>query len=470
MATIEDTFTSALAVVRSAATSLPGGVHAVRPLSDADLLDAQRTLADTRRALDAAASLVAGEMSHRSRGELGYDGLAQRAGFQSAEKLVQHTTGSTAREAFGLVAVGTLVHNADAVDRGEVVAAELSTPWLAAVGTAVAAGGLSIAAAQAIRVGLGEPSLGVAVEALSAAVAGLIIEARVLDADRLLLRARAVRNELDAAGVADRERQIYHDRSIRRLRRPNGVSRYIVDPDLESAAYWDDLFDKLISPRRNGPRFVTEAEKSWAKAIADDPRTDEQYLFDAVTQLVRIGVAAERENIVGSRQPSVRVLVTAGDRARPDGIGRIEGTAMPVSIASVERNACAHGTIDVAFDSTGHPLDVGREQRFFTARQRIALAARDGGCCFGDCDKPPSWTEAHHVKHWKRDRGRTDIADGILLCRFHHLLVHNNGWDITRDDDGFWLTPPPGQLPEHLRQPQLMRSRSAALYDLLARG
>lgn len=67
MATLEDTFTTALAAALSAATALPSTVEAVRPLRDADLLTVQKTLAETRRALDSAAALVAGEIASRSR-------------------------------------------------------------------------------------------------------------------------------------------------------------------------------------------------------------------------------------------------------------------------------------------------------------------------------------------------------------------------------------------------------------------
>ncbi|MDP9026920.1 MAG: hypothetical protein M3N46_05100, partial [Actinomycetota bacterium] len=38
--------------------------------------------------------------------------------------------------------------------------------------------------------------------------------------------------------------------------------------------------------------------------------------------------------------------------------------------------------------------------------------------------------------------GRTDIADGILLYKHHHLLTHNNGWRVTRDRADYTLTPP----------------------------
>jgi len=127
------------------------------------------------------------------------------------------------------------------------------------------------------------------------------------------------------------------------------------------------------------------------------------------------------------------VLVTASALETGVGAGRVEGADMPVSIATVERIACSHGTVALAFDDDGQALNVGREQRLFTTRQRVALAARDGGCMFTDCDRPPAWCEAHHVEYWHRDVGKTDIADGILLCRYHHLLVHNNDWTITRD-------------------------------------
>ncbi len=84
----------------------------------------------------------------------------------------------------------------------------------------------------------------------------------------------------------------------------------------------------------------------------------------------------------------------------------------------------------------------GISQRLFTARQRIGLAARDGGCRFPGCDRPPSWTEAHHIDEWHRDHGRTDLADGVLLYRHHHLLIHDNGWRVTRHGATYFVVPP----------------------------
>ncbi len=66
----------------------------------------------------------------------------------------------------------------------------------------------------------------------------------------------------------------------------------------------------------------------------------------------------------------------------------------------------------------------------------------------------------HHINEWKRDKGRTDVADGVLLCRYHHLLIHNNGWRVTRERSDYYLVPPrtldPAQIPIPSKSP-LMR-------------
>jgi hypothetical protein len=112
-------------------------------------------------------------------------------------------------------------------------------------------------------------------------------------------------------------------------------------------------------------------------------------------------------------------------------------------------------------------VNVGREQRLFTTRQRTGLAVRDGGCIWPGCDRPPSWTEAHHINQWKRDHGKTDIADGVLLCKHHHLLLHNNGWDITREGGKYTLIPPRSIDPS--RKGRHLSTKSRAVQDWRSR-
>jgi len=109
-------------------------------------------------------------------------------------------------------------------------------------------------------------------------------------------------------------------------------------------------------------------------------------------------------------------------------------TVVPAAVA--ERRLCEAGAVVVTVDSCGNPLDVGREERLFTSKQRIGLAVRDGGCRWPGCDRPASYCEAHHIDEWHRDRGRTDIDRGVLLCRFHHGELHHGGWRITREGKG----------------------------------
>lgn len=81
------------------------------------------------------------------------------------------------------------------------------------------------------------------------------------------------------------------------------------------------------------------------------------------------------------------------------------------------------------------PLDIGRSNRLIPADLRKALILRDGGCVFPDCDKPPGWTEAHHVQHWSKG-GPTKLDNLALLCSRHHHDVHSSGHEITFDPAG----------------------------------
>jgi hypothetical protein len=231
--------------------------------------------------------------------------------------------------------------------------------------------------------------------------------------------------------------------------------------DPETAASVGEVYDRATSPKRGGPRFVSGAGAEQEARIAEDERSTEQLASDVFLELLRHGSDADSSSLLGSGAPVVRVVTVQGAS-----YGFLEGPSDPVSAATIERLTCSGGVQQVIFDEHGQPLDVGREQRLFTRAQRIALAVRDGGCMFDDCDRPASWTEAHHVRPWKKQHGRTDIANGILLCRHHHLLLHNNGWEIQRRRgalglDEYWLIPPASV--DRARTPRRLRSKSRVI-------
>ena len=96
--------------------------------------------------------------------------------------------------------------------------------------------------------------------------------------------------------------------------------------------------------------------------------------------------------------------------------------------------------------AASQPLEVGRTSRVVTAAQRVALAVRDGGCVFPDCDRPLAWCDAHHLWHWA-DGGPTDLDNLALLCRAHHRAVHEGGWRLARGPDGRLTATPPDRPP-----------------------
>lgn len=72
----------------------------------------------------------------------------------------------------------------------------------------------------------------------------------------------------------------------------------------------------------------------------------------------------------------------------------------------------------------GEPLDAGREIRTANRAMRRALVARDGNhCAVPGCDRPVGWCDAHHITWWTNG-GHTDLANLVLICRWHHTRIH----------------------------------------------
>jgi len=80
------------------------------------------------------------------------------------------------------------------------------------------------------------------------------------------------------------------------------------------------------------------------------------------------------------------------------------------------------------------PVNIGRTQRSLPAWLRPALAAVHQHCRGPDCDRPITWTQAHHEKAWA-DGGDTDLAATIPLCQAHHTMVTTGTWHVQLDAD-----------------------------------
>jgi len=474
----------------------------VRRLDDESLAALMKDAAAARSEFDALIAAAAGVVAQRSERARGYGGLAQATGHRSPVAMVQTLTGSTRAEASRHVRLGEAMSAAEACDTGEdadpdslfivsggegmggLVGAEAAEgapqnatvpavrlPWHEPLTRAVNEHRLSSEAMATIMRGLGEPNERCDQEVLRRAADRLVATAGDAHADELGRRARDLRDELDPAGVRLREEERYEARSWRFGRNARGMRTAYVEFDDESAAWVDATVGAALRPRRGGPRFVDKDEAARAKELVEDPRTNDQLVFDLMMEAIKAGVEADPRVAFGSRQPGIRVVITEqqlnarDDDGRRTGNGYYEETGEAISGATVERLICNVGTREVRLDHQGSPLDVGREQRLFTSKQRVALSIRDGGCRVPGCDRPPSYCEAHHIDTWTAEKGRTDVDRGVLLCRYHHMWVHNNGWKVAHDDVGFWLIPPP--TVDATRTPIPMPSRSPLQRDWL---
>ncbi len=300
----------------SAPAALP--VHSLR---DGELLDAQRAVAAARRRLDAVAASIAGEIAHRSRRELGHSGLAQSHGQRTAEGLISQLTGGSAREARTLVKAGELLP----LDGPRVQNAPREA-WLAVIGDAVATASISVEAAGIIRDRLGAaiaPRDGAAAatrarfaDARERAAARLVSEAPGIALEQLGVRASQARDDLDAAGVAEREREQHERRFLRFTPQADGMVRVHGLLDRESAAIMIPVLDAATSPRRGGPRFVDPHAAPNAEDLVRDERTPEQLTADVFVELIRAGARVDSGRLLGDRKPAVRILVTKRDLER----------------------------------------------------------------------------------------------------------------------------------------------------------
>lgn len=458
--------------------SLPAAVAQVTDAEVVQLAQLATALGQSAERVRVAAAGVIGARSSRT---AGHAGLAQSLGHRSAAALLQHVTGGTRGEAARQLRVGESLFDSGSGPAAGVASLEApgaspsSGPWHAPLRSALMGGRLSTAQHDAIRRGLGEPPVSqfddgsgpatddglppvaaaqqtaanaAAIEAWSLAAERLVAEAAELPVEELAKQARAIRDLLDPEGAEARYLARYEARSFRLWTDADGQTRGSFVFDDESAAWLRSIIDTALRPRRGGPRFVNPAERAAADALVNDPRSNEQLAHDLLVDVWRAGTLADAATVLGARQAGVRMVHTVNRedaRGRQQVITRLEDDGVVLPAAAAAQQRCNSGVVPVLADTAGNPLDVGREQRLYTPKQRIALAVRDGGCRWTGCDRPASYCEAHHIDEWSAQSGRTDIDRGILLCRFHHMQLHHGRWRITRVGLGpFMLHPPPG--------------------------
>lgn len=445
-----------LADAVAALAGVPGGLGGVGlsrglgQLSDDEVLRRLEAVEQVGRLVDALRVEVAAEVAERSRYELGEAGLARRHGATSGARLVERVTRVSAGEADRRVRLGQRLADQVSLTR------EVLPGRFPAVADAFFGGRVGVDAALAITKHLAQVPPGVAPAAVSAAETALVAEALTLSADLVAVEARVWRHALDADGAEPRDERLRRQRRFTIAREIDGMTPFHGLADPTSAAHLRAWLGDRTAPDRT-PRFLDDAspngdfrDESDTDQLdprapdprTPDPRTRGQRDFDVLLGLLQAGVRADAA-ATGPLHSSANVMVIvtendladSHDPARRADPGRRAGTAwladsaetVPATVAA--ELACDAGIQPVVLDHHLQPLRLGRRERYFTAAQRKALAVRDGGCVWPACTAPPSWCHAHHIIEWSRG-GTTDVDNGVLLCAFHHHLLHHSEYRL----------------------------------------
>lgn len=140
---------------------------------------------------------------------------------------------------------------------------------------------------------------------------------------------------------------------------------------------------------------------------------------------------------------------------------------LPLSPATARRLCCDASLVPVLEDASGNVLNVGRKTRAIPPSIRRALHIRDHGCRFPGCCES-RFVDAHHVQHWC-DGGETRRDNLVLLCRHHHRLLHQDGYEIIkRGEQQFEFLTPAGDAMRAALVPQFAAADEDMVSEILA--
>lgn len=451
---------------------------AARMMTDAEVRRLAAVAESLGRRADALRIAAAGEVDDRSRAERGEARMSSMHGCANAGELLTRLTHVSAATARGRIQLARSISTSTALT-GETLPATF-----AATRAAFDAGEIGIDTVTAIVRTLAPIADRCHPTALAAADTELIAAATgtapdgapPCAADDTRIQARVWALVLDPDGTPPD-----HERAMRRRGLSLGVERDGVVPIRgallpDVAAQLRRLNDAYLNPRVDDPAIpgvsVTDpsarhpAAAASADAQGDDPsaagrhpdtstaarsgtgtgpvfvetgdgttvappdaRTRAQRQHDVLAAVLGVAARAAATPTIGGAAPTLLVTIAASELEDERGAGFVDGTDTPVPAFIARHIACCGGIQRIVFADDGRIVELGSPQRVFTAHQRRAIVARDGGCVIPGCHVPASWCELHHVTEHARG-GPTHTDNGASLCWYHHRTLETSGWAV----------------------------------------
>jgi hypothetical protein len=256
--------------------------------------------------------------------------------------------------------------------------------------------------------------------------------------DKLRAVADVATSENDAALVeAARERSVRELADVARSHsEPPAPSQAARDHDRRSLRFNDTFRTMTVQLPPESFAETRNCIQALARDIPSDGETPwDQRMCDGFMGLVRSQSRGRNETPGATKSPyfvvvhvPIAALIDESGESS-DFAGELERDGW-LNASTVQRVAC-DATIALAVDDdAGRTMYEGRSRRDPTGPQRREVRRRDRHCRFPGCGNV-TFTNTHHIKHWKPDRGRTDLDNLCLLCVHHHHLVHQGDWTMS---------------------------------------
>lgn len=338
--------------------------------------------------------------------KLDRDGVFAERGYPRAAHAVADLLGCDTGQAMRRVRVAEQVTERLAVD-GQVLPARLP-----ATAAAFAAGEISLRHLEVIADALAGQAAGrLAPTTWAGAEEELAKQASLYRPRELAYFARDLVNALDQDGAVPDEREPAQVNELHLTRNPAGGGG-------------------RIKAQLDAPTFdaVATALDTLSKPAAEDGRGLGERQADALGDVCRRTLDLGDTPTSGGERPHLNVIIALSDlehRARTATLD-YGGSLLAADLRVL---ACDARVVPVVLGGAGQPLDVGRAMRTVPAYLRRAVVVRDRGCAFPGCERAPAWCDVHHILEWECG-GSTDIENLVMLCRFHHRLLHHDEWTV----------------------------------------
>jgi Domain of unknown function (DUF222) len=267
------------------------------------------------------------------------------------------------------------------------------------------------------------------------------------------------------------EEMLEHARnhSVASLRYLCRYARHVADPDgffkeaeadftrrrLDISQMGDGMFcvDAILDPE-GGAAFKTALESLAKRLGPDDDRSHKQRMADSLGELVHHAMDEGRLPRRNGVRPHVTLTTTIEGLKNELGAPPAElELSLPISTRTLERIAC-DSTMSRVLLADSMVIDVGRATRTVSPPMRRALGKRDRGCRWPGCDRQVSWSIPHHIEFWAKG-GPSKLSNLVLLCYFHHRLVHEGCWQVVKVGREFRFMPPDRVVFRRARAPGL---------------